>query len=436
MILTNKPKSVQNSGVMETGVSDHRAFIFSFLKTTFPKMPPSKLRYRNYQKFEVHSFSQDVEQLPEKITYTEWEKKIVKTLNKHVPLKTKVIQGNHKSFITQNLRKAIMKRSALKKRANVSNNPEIIKLYKKQRNYVVNLSKKVKKEYFQKHMPHRASSKNFWKFCKPFFLNKTNNFDDKIILVEKGEVVSKNEKIATHFNNYFNDITEGLNIKKWSISDKLSHDPLVNAIQKYENHPSIIKIKSSETTQLFGFNFVSSDDISKIINSMDSTKKTSGAIPIKIVKLANKKNCKDLANCINECIKQNKFPNKLKIADIKPIFKKEDPLDKTNYRPISILPPFSKIFERILFNQLQCFSNKFLSPLLCGSRKGHNTQYALINLLQEWQKCLYESVRIVGSSLMDLSKAYDCVNHDLLKQFKTHTKLSFPKTTKGWLVLQ
>ena len=79
--------------------------------------------------------------------------------------------------------------------------------------------------------------------------------------MEKGEVVSKNEKIATHFNNYFNDITEGLNIKKWSISDKLPDDQLVNAIRKYENHPNIIKIKSSvETTQLFDFNFVSSDD--------------------------------------------------------------------------------------------------------------------------------------------------------------------------------
>ena len=306
-----------------------------------------------------------------------------------------------------------MKRSALKKRANVSNNPEIIKLYKKQRNYVVNLSIKVKKKYFQKHMPHGASSKNFWKFCKPFFSNKTNNFDDKIILVEKGEVVSKNQKKATHFNDYFNDITEGLNSKKWSVSDKFSDDPHVNAIRKYENHPSIIKIKSSvETTQLFEFNFVSSDDISKIINSMDSTKKTSGAIPIKIVKLANKKICKDLANCINECIKQNKFPNELKIADITPIFKKEDPLDK--YRPISILLTVSKIFERILFDQLQRFSNKFLSPLLCGFRKGCSTQYALINLLQRWQKCLDACDGIVGNLLMDLSKAYDCVNHDLI----------------------
>ena len=115
---------------METGVSDHRTLISSFLKTTFTKMPPSKLQYSNYKKFEVHSFLQDVEQLPEKISYTEWGKDFVKTLNKHAPLKTKVIRGNHKSFITKKLRKAIMKRSALRKRANVSNNPEIIKLYK------------------------------------------------------------------------------------------------------------------------------------------------------------------------------------------------------------------------------------------------------------------------------------------------------------------
>ena len=53
-------------GVMETGISDHHALIFLFLKTTFTKMPPNKLQYRNYNKFEVHSFLQDVEQLPEK----------------------------------------------------------------------------------------------------------------------------------------------------------------------------------------------------------------------------------------------------------------------------------------------------------------------------------------------------------------------------------
>ena len=76
------------------------------------------------------------------------------------------------------------------------------------------------------------------------------------------------------------------------------------------------------------------------------------------------------------------------------------PLDKTNDRPISILPTVSEIFERILFNQLQCFLNKFLSPLLCGFRKGYSTQYALINLLQKWQKFLEASDEIVGTLII------------------------------------
>ena len=103
----------------------------------------------------------------------------------------------------------------------------------------------------------------------------------------------------------------------------------------------------------------------------------------------------DHPNCINECTKQKEFANELKVVNITPIFRKEDPLDKTNHRPIIILPTVSKIFEIILFSQLQRFSKEFLSPLLCGFRKGYSTQYVLINLLQEWQKCLDASDRTV-----------------------------------------
>ena len=98
--------------------------------------------------------------------------------------------------------------------------------------------------------------------------------------------------------------------------------------------------------------------------------------------------------------KENKFPKELKIADITGILKKQDLLDKTNYRPISILPTVSKIFQRIFFNQLKRLSNKLISPLLCGFRKGYSNQYALINLLQKWQKWLGASDGIVGTLLM------------------------------------
>ena len=89
--------------------------------------------------------------------------------------------------------------------------------------------------------------------------------------------------------------------------DKLSDDPLVNGIRKYEDYSSITKTKSSvETTQSFDFNFVNSGDISKIIVLLDPTKKKkNGTIPTTIVKPANKQIHKDLANCIYECVKQN-----------------------------------------------------------------------------------------------------------------------------------
>ena len=89
-------------------------------------------------------------------------------------------------------------------------------------------------------------------------------------------------------------------------------------------HPSVLKIKSVfKSMMLFNFNFVSGDDISKVITSLDSTKKTSGVIFTKIVKLSSKEICKDLTECINESIKKNELLNELKAACITPILKKD-----------------------------------------------------------------------------------------------------------------
>ena len=144
-----------------------------------------------------------------------------------------------------------------------------------------------------------------------------------MMLVENEKVVSKNEEIAYLFNTYLHDITKGLNIERWQCSNLPCEDPLVNSIRRYDVHPSIIKIKSVfKSLRLFDFNFVSSDDISKMITSLDSAKKTSAAVLTRIAKLANKEICKDLAKCINDSIKKNEFLNELKAGDITPIFKR------------------------------------------------------------------------------------------------------------------
>ena len=107
------------------------------------------------------------------------------------------------------------------------------------------------------------------------------------------------------------------------------------------------------------------------------------------------------------------FPNELKLADIIPIHKKSASTDKGNYRPISLLPAVSKVFERLIAKQITAFIDSRFSKLLCGFRKGYSTQHTLISMLRQWQNCLENSGK-VGALLMDLSKAFDCLPHDLL----------------------
>ena len=109
---------------------------------------------------------------------------------------------------------------------------------------------------------------------------------------------------------------------------------------------------------------------------------SAGEIPIKILK--ERTFCfPKLTNCINESLTDNKFPDTVKHSDITPVFKKLDPSDKANYRPVNILPLVSKIFEKITYDQLYEYIEHFLNQLLCGFRKAHSTQHALFRLLQK-----------------------------------------------------
>ena len=137
-----------------------------------------------------------------------------------------------------------------------------------------------------------------------------------------------------------------------------------------------------------------------------------GEMPIQILK-ESKFTFELLTNCINKSIETGCFPESLKEANITSIFKKDGPLDKSNYRPVSILPLISKVYERLIYNQLPEYTERFLSHILCGLRKVHSTQHTLSKLFQSWQKEL-DNGDFVGTILMDLSKAYDCIPNELL----------------------
>ena len=113
---------------------------------------------------------------------------------------------------------------------------------------------------------------------------------------------------------------------------------------------------------------------------------------------------------MNKSFTSGEFPDCLKQANVSPIFKKDDPLDKENYRPVSVLLLLSKVYKKLFYNRLSDYAENII---LSGFRKARSTQHALLKLLQSWQKELDEQ-GMVATVLMDLSKAYDCIPHDPL----------------------
>ena len=101
----------------------------------------------------------------------------------------------------------------------------------------------------------------------------------------------------------------------------------------------------------------------------------------------------------------------MKIADTS--FKKGDPTSVKNYRPVTVLPNVSEVFDRIMLKQILEQMNKYLSQNLCGYRKGFSMQTALTMLPEKWIKVL-DDIGYAGAVLMDLSKAFDTINHELL----------------------
>ena len=165
----------------------------------------------------------------------------------------------------------------------------------------------------------------------------------------------------------------------------------------------------------FSFTTVNEENIQREILDLNSKKPgTFGNIPTKMLKSSSDICNVALQNIWNsEILGKLYFPNKLKLADITPVYKKKDPTLVENYRPVSVLPSVSKIFERIIQKQFSNFVDQFLSPYLCGYRKGYNTQYALLSLIEKWKKEL-DNKGYTVAVLMDLSKAFDTINNELL----------------------
>ena len=206
-----------------------------------------------------------------------------------------------------------------------------------------------------------TDNKYFWKTIKPNFTDKVLK-DEKIVLAENDKVITADTDLAEIFKDHFENIVESLHIECPCKVD-LDREPVANAIKNFSQHPSILKIKeNTNSSACFSCRTVSKEDLLHQLNSLDSTRVTQKCnIPTNIIKKNYEIFSGFLFENFNNIILTLLFPEQLKYADVKPIFKKEFRNDKRNYRPVSILSNISKIHERHLYKKLETYFESVLS---------------------------------------------------------------------------
>ena len=296
LILTNSPYSFQNSCVIETGLSDFHKMTVSVMKTTFQKLKPKIVNYRDYSGFSnddfrknlLHNLSLEIINTNDSNGLEKFLQICIKTLDKMAPIKKKYVRGNNMPFFNKELSGAQKKRTQLRNRFLKKRSNQNKKLYSKQRNFCVSLLRKTKRRHYA-NLNHKdiADNKQFWKTVKPLLSDKSKS-KEKIILVEDNEIINEDKDNAGRLNSLFSNAVKNLKIPEFSetnpLAENISH-PILKAILKYENHPSIIAIQNAKRGPGFYFFEVSANDIFKEIKKLKTRKATQNTdIPVKILR--------------------------------------------------------------------------------------------------------------------------------------------------------
>ena len=237
---------------------------------------------------------------------------------------------------------------------------------------------------------------------------------EKINLAENEKMPTSESATAKILDNFFSNIVKKLNTPNFNSNNSVTKnikDPVSKAILKYKNHPSILAIQKYSKNKTFHFKEVNFGEVEKKLNKTRASQKTD--IPTKIIKENIDMFADFLCTSINSAIKPSRFPSSLKLAEVTPVHQKGRKDMKENFRPVSLLPTLSKIYEKCMFAQMSTFFDNVCSNQQSGFRKGYSTQYCLLVMLETWKRSV-DKGKVFGALLTDLSKAFDCLDHKLL----------------------
>ena len=267
--------------------------------------------------------------------------------------------------MNKTLFKAIILRTNLRNTFLKNRSNENKSNYVKQRNYCVSLLRKTKRQYYS-NLEKVCDNKTFWKIFKSM-LSKKIKSNERINLIENDEIIKTEKENAKVLNAFFSNMVQNLDIQQYNGDDPICenmNDPLLKAIVRYRNHPSIVAMKKlCNSKSHFSFKNVQKEEILKELNNLNINKATQNTdIPPKMIKENSVIFGDSIFSNLNCCISTSSYPSLLKRPDITPVHKKDSKSEKKNYRTVSILSNIPKVYERIMFKEMsEFFESSFFS---------------------------------------------------------------------------
>ena len=426
IVLGNKPSLVDNifsnsiepviSGNLYQKISDHLPN-FAIFNNVKPKKSKEYVRKRCTKNFDPVVFQNDLlELILHKIVniddftkaYDFSHKMLLNILNKHLPIKIltkKEVELEYKPWITKGILNSVKVKNKtykefIKSKDRNKKSQTYIK-FKKYRDLINSLKRRSQRNYYKDYFTKNMNNaKKSWTGINTILHRKRKQKNSDIFLDYDGKLITDQKLVSKLFNNYFVNVADNLARKIPKPNTKF---------QDYLKNPNEHSIYLQETTP---------DEVEKLISKLDSKKaadiygispqiiKDGGLVMVQIITLL-----------FNMSISQGKFPDALKNAKVIPIHKGDSRLEMSNYRPISLLPMLSKIFEKLMYARLIDFLSKhnILYENQFGFQSNLSTEFAVSKLLNYIIETLEKS-EIGVCIFLDFAKAFDTVNHEILIQ--------------------
>ena len=412
------PTSESIQGILYTDISDHFPVFFIDLNTKGKPVKRS-ITKRTFTKEASKNFS-------EKIQATDWSPVIEndnaqasmslfhslykKSFDECFPVRTiKFGYKNRKSWLSEGVKKAIIHKNKLYFRFRKTPTPENQKIYKAYKNKLNSLIRRLDIQYYKNLIEmNKNNIRKSWQVIKEI-INKNKTSNQQTAFKVNDRLTEDKDKIANGFNKFFVEIGPTLE-KNCPTSEE---SPITWMKDRYNN--SFFVVPTNET------------EIHNIIKNLKDCSTGWDGINLSSLTLAWSSISHVMVHVMNLSLEQGVVPLELKVAKVIPLFKADDPEKFSNYRPVSILPLFSKILEKLMYKRLLNYvtDNKILFEYHFGFREGYSTNLAMTYLIDDLVTSLNKQNCVLGLFL-DFSKAFDTVNHDILFQKLYHYGIRGP----------